>query len=372
MALGRLLPIAALSSLALAVPATPALAHTSVAKHHGARHHKVSRHHRRRRLAAHIAVVSPNHDQNSSPTAIPAIPGVTYYVSPSGSDSNSGASPAQAWKTVGRVNRASLNPGDGVLFQGGATFSDADLEPSTSGTSAKPIVFASYGSGQAVLSAGVWFVQNDLTFDDLQLGSTFFGGSAVHGPSDHGTLENCSISLPAGNSKLGVYTNGDNWVIDNNTISGTGLSGMLLNGNGYTISGNTIDNTGLDTSVTYNAHGIYLDASNATITKNRISNFAESGISARYRNSTITNNHISGGQIGIDFYQTDPATGTSDWTGNTISATTAAGIYVSPAGVYSTHESFVITSNTLRRASGVYTNLHSTRGNYKVAHNALG
>ncbi|MGH2870529.1 MAG: hypothetical protein ACRDNK_23540, partial [Solirubrobacteraceae bacterium] len=46
----------------------------------------------------------------------PAAPvsGRTFYVSVSGSDSNSGTSPGQAWQTVGRVNRASLAPGDGV------------------------------------------------------------------------------------------------------------------------------------------------------------------------------------------------------------------------------------------------------------------
>src|SRR5262249_5041856 len=53
-----------------------------------------------------------------APTA-PTGTGTTYYVSPSGSDSNPGTSPASAWRTVSRVNRADLSPGDAVLFQGG-------------------------------------------------------------------------------------------------------------------------------------------------------------------------------------------------------------------------------------------------------------
>ena len=35
----------------------------------------------------------------------PPIVGTTYYVSPNGSDANSGLSPAQAWNTVGVVTR---------------------------------------------------------------------------------------------------------------------------------------------------------------------------------------------------------------------------------------------------------------------------
>src|ERR1700733_11569483 len=75
----------------------------------------------------------------------------TYYVSPSGSDSNSGSASAP-WQTIARVNRASLQPGDTVLFQGGQTFSGT-LTPPTSGTSSSPITFGSYGSGQAVITS---------------------------------------------------------------------------------------------------------------------------------------------------------------------------------------------------------------------------
>src|SRR5207248_2672645 len=86
--------------------------------------------------------------------------GRTLYVSPSGSDSNSGVSPDQAWRTVGQVNRAHLQPGDGVLFQGGATFSDDLLMPGwgsdVSGTRSAPVVFGSYGNGKASLPKGIW------------------------------------------------------------------------------------------------------------------------------------------------------------------------------------------------------------------------
>jgi hypothetical protein len=296
---------------------------------------------------------------------MPVATGATYFVSGSGSDSNSGTSPSQAWRTVDRVNRQVLAPGDAVLFAGGQTFADAELMPASSGTAGHLIVFGSYGQGDAVLSQGTWFVHDYLLFDHLQFASTFTGGSNVKGSSNHITVQNCVVALAAGNQQLGIYANGDDWMLQDNVVQNTGLSGMLLNGAGYHVVGNTIDNVGLY-QAGYNAHGIYLDASSATITDNTITRFSESAVSARYRDSTIERNYMSGGQIGIDFYQTDGQAGTSHWLDNTIKNTTVAGLYVSSDGVYSLRESFVIRSNAITSA-GVLTNFHAvTTGRYTV------
>jgi putative cofactor-binding repeat protein len=307
-----------------------------------------------------------------SPPAAPAITGTTYYVSPSGSDSNSGTSPAQAWQTVARVNAAHLNPGDGVLFEGGQTFADQVLMPSVSGTGQAPIVFGSYGQGSATISQGAWFIQNNLAFENLAFNGTFQGGSATNGSSSGITLDGVSISLPDGNQSLGLFSNGDNWVIEYSTIQNTGLSGMLLNGDDYLIIGNTISDVGLSTTNGYNNHGIYLKASNATVTGNTITNFSDSAVSVRYHNSTVTGNTLSGGQIGIDFYQTDTVPGSSVWTDNTISQTTVASIFVcgTAQGCEEPLESFTIGGNTLSKASGIYLNLQPTSGTYTVADNA--
>src|SRR6266511_519906 len=48
---------------------------------------------------------------------------VTYYVSAAGNDNANGTSTSAAWKTIARVNKADLNAGDKVLFEGGKTFS---------------------------------------------------------------------------------------------------------------------------------------------------------------------------------------------------------------------------------------------------------
>ncbi len=327
---------------------------------HASAKRRVRRAHKRRRVRATLM-----HDLNSA-TPPPAITGLTYYVSPSGSDTNPGTSPAGAWKTVARVNRAHLSPGDGVLFQGGQAFADEVLMPSVSGILGKPIVFGSYGQGIATLPQGAWFVQHDLAFESLAFSSTFYGGSAVHGPSDDVTLDGVSISLPAGNQVLGLYTNGDHWVIENSRISGSGLSGMLLNGDDYLIADNTLTGVGLSTTNGYNNHGIYLDASDATITGNTITGAAESAISVRYRSSRIIDNSLSGADIGIDYYQFDSTAGSSVWAGNTISNTTAADVFIcgTREGCRQPLENFTITGNRMTKTSGTYMNLQPTRGSY--------
>ncbi len=231
-------------------------------------------------------------------------------------------------------------------------------------------MYGSYGQGDATITPGAWFVQDHLIFDHLRFGATFYGGSETHGTSNAIVVQNCDFSPAPGNQQLGLYANGDGWTIQDNSVENTGLSGLLLSGDGYAITGNRIDNVGLY-DAGYNAHGIYLDASDATITDNTITNFSESAVSARYRSSTIERNYMSGGQIGIDFYQTDPQAGTSHWQDNTITNTTSAGIYVSPSGVYDTMESFVISRNAITPSTGVRTNLHPTAGSYAVAGQTL-
>ncbi len=92
-------------------------------------------------------------NQASKPT-IPADlgSGTTYYVSSStGNDSNDGRSPEKAFKTVDKVNKLALQPGDNILFKRGDVFKGAHLEPTGSGQAAdgKWITLDAYGSGEA-------------------------------------------------------------------------------------------------------------------------------------------------------------------------------------------------------------------------------
>ncbi len=75
------------------------------------------------------------------------------YVSFSGSDTNAGTSPASAWRSIARVNRATVLPGDGIFFDGGFIYSGSLLfdEP-RGGTAANPVTVSSYGIGRATIT----------------------------------------------------------------------------------------------------------------------------------------------------------------------------------------------------------------------------
>jgi hypothetical protein len=246
--------------------------------------------------------------------------------------------------------------------------------PSVSGSSSAPVVFGSYGTGQATITQGVWFINHDyLTFDNLAFGpsSGFQGGNNSGGVANHIVVQRCTVSLSASNSDVGIYSNGNDWTIDGNTVENIGNSGMLLNGDTYTISGNTITQVGLDSAISYGKHGIYLMVSNATVTNNNISYFEADAVSPRFRNSTISGNSFSHGGIGIGFFEYDTTAGTSHWTNNTITATTSAGIYVNggSGGLYPTIENFVISGNTIQPSSGQTLSLDPIGGTYSVSNN---
>ena len=78
----------------------------------------------------------------------------TFYVSASGSDANSGTTPAEAFQTIDHLNKIQFVPGDKILFKAGDVFTGT-LKPQGSGTAKNPIVISSYGTGaKPVLEPG--------------------------------------------------------------------------------------------------------------------------------------------------------------------------------------------------------------------------
>ncbi len=67
-----------------------------------------------------------------------------YYVSNSGNDNNPGTSVTKPFKSIDRINRIKLKPGDKVLFRRGDVF-PGELVLNYSGTEKKPIIISSYG-----------------------------------------------------------------------------------------------------------------------------------------------------------------------------------------------------------------------------------
>ena len=79
--------------------------------------------------------------------AVSTADAAVYYVDASaGSDSNSGDSPATAWKTLGKVNGFAFAPGDRVRFKRGGQWRGR-MAILRQGTAAAPIVFEPYGEG---------------------------------------------------------------------------------------------------------------------------------------------------------------------------------------------------------------------------------
>lgn len=75
----------------------------------------------------------------------PACECAVWYVSAEGDDAASGAAPESAWRTIERVNRAELAPGDTVLLRRGDTWR-GQLRP-RSGAEGSPITYGAFGLG---------------------------------------------------------------------------------------------------------------------------------------------------------------------------------------------------------------------------------
>ena len=69
-----------------------------------------------------------------------SVTGDSYYVSNNGSDDNDGRSADRPWKTLEKVTRADLKPGDGVFFKRGDLFRGKVF-------AASGVTYAAYGTG---------------------------------------------------------------------------------------------------------------------------------------------------------------------------------------------------------------------------------
>lgn len=81
------------------------------------------------------------------------VPKRTFYVSATGSDTNSGRTADRPWKTLGPVNDEELRPGDHVYLDPSATFTGSlRLDADDAGDSENPVVISSTGSGRATIA----------------------------------------------------------------------------------------------------------------------------------------------------------------------------------------------------------------------------
>jgi len=146
----------------------------------------------------------------------------SYFVDgAAGNDSNTGLIGA-AWATMAQVNRWAFVPSDIISFRAGQTFAGT-LTPQQSGTYNRPIVYTSYGTGQAIISNGTSDVQGALL---LNAGGVTFRNLAFVGPGvtyTPATPTATSVGTKIGVEVYSTATSGPAWssvYIDNCTISG--------------------------------------------------------------------------------------------------------------------------------------------------------
>jgi hypothetical protein len=287
--------------------------------------------------------------------------GRTYYVSPRGNDHASGRDPQHSWRTVGRVNAATLRPGDRVLFKAGATFNDSTLTPRASGTSGKPIRFSSYGRGRAIISNGagaVWFTgQSYLVFERLQLttgnaNAVIFAGSSQ--PSTDIVINHCALF--SSNYAAINQPNPDDarWLVSHSTIEHVGDSGLILVGHDDVISHNVIADIGRNSTLDYAKHGVYVKGANVAILHNRITDFGSgSGVSLRNRDARVVGNVIGRGFTGVGFYRETDSFGVSAILRNRMFRISRAAFYYDAGG----GENFVVAGNRFNMADGTVLDL---------------
>jgi len=218
----------------------------------------------------------------------------TYYVSPSGSDSNNGISTMTPWQSVGKVNSFAFPLGSTVSFEGGQTFTGCLVFNTTNvpvSSASTPFTVNSYGGGVATIQSNCMGTTAAAVTIDNVSGFYFNGLKVVNGSSTiYGILlENQTSNAPtqtmvvensevtgfapvSGSSNggeiwiVGYAMNGNNGPLNNiqilnNTLHGASVTspdGGGINGWGYgknitnvLVQGNTIYNMGMPASTTW-------------------------------------------------------------------------------------------------------------------------
>src|SRR5690554_6768499 len=105
----------------------------------------------------------------------------TYYISPSGSDTNGGNSPDDAWKTINKINNFDFLPGSKILFEGGKTFNGTvSLDKDDANDGVNPVLISSYGSGKATIYAGNSFGFNIYNTAGIKIENLIIEGSGMN------------------------------------------------------------------------------------------------------------------------------------------------------------------------------------------------
>ena len=203
--------------------------------------------------------------QPQTPTTPPSTTGKTYYVSPKGSDSNNGLSPATAFATAQKAANVA-QAGDTVLFAAGLY--RGTLYVQNSGQPGKPITFGSDGSGPVIIdvstpvtgwtqvSGSVWkatasFTPVAVVVNNVPLkqvtsatavtsgsGAWYLSGQTITADFGNSTPAQADIVVPSNNgSQTAIGWYNLNYLVFNGlTARGAGAGGIQGYGSNVTVS----------------------------------------------------------------------------------------------------------------------------------------
>jgi hypothetical protein len=196
----------------------------------------------------------------------------TYYVSTSGSNSNSGTS-SSPWRTVAYA-ASKMVAGDTTYVRGG-TYYEGTIRFGKSGTSSAPIKLLNV-SGQypiiSLSSSSQVLIQNSADYRKA------IGWITIEG-----------FEIRNGYNNIKIY-NGNDLTIRRNYIHNSHHQGILGNGTRILIDRNTINRNGTCGSTCNQEHGLYMNGTAIKVTNNKFYNNLGYGVQMNGTVSYSSNN----------------------------------------------------------------------------------
>jgi hypothetical protein len=255
--------------------------------------------------------------------------GNSYYISPTGSDSNTG-SITSPWKTISSSS-AKLKPGDTLYARGGTYTGQGNIIWKNSGTSTAPITFKAY-PGETPLFDGGWNLGQWLEFINNVGYVTVDGFTAQHFADSYGN--GCIYTANGANNIIiqncQIVYNGTHTSQDHGVYVGGGT------GSNITIRNNIFDHNASSAIQSYhspNVTGLY-------IYNNIITNHPIGVIIGDGSNTEVYNNTIDKCSKGIDIYYAEAGPSNITIKNNIISNCTSYGMRVASSFTSQVHSDY--------------------------------
>jgi hypothetical protein len=228
--------------------------------------------------------------------AVPA-QSATYYVdSAGGNDNDNGTSTSTPWQTIAKVNSSKFSPGDQILFKSGDIWRE-QLNISSSGVAASPVVFGFYGSGSPPVISGADLAVGWASSTNGNVTAWFVRGNATNQVFEDGTRLASSTALGTMQAGSFYWDGSDNVYVQ--TLAGDNPNNhtMEISHRNYAVyeagGSHYVTLQGLQTDKA-NGDDIYFNGSSfVTVSQTLITNAFNEGLRFDAVASSIINSSIS-------------------------------------------------------------------------------